>query len=65
MKTNDCIPLEFETLSQIRLSLLADQAKGDGRELTASWLVEAREEIEKLREQVAELERELDRNRTN
>ena len=53
------LSLEFETLSQIRLNLLADQAKGDGRELTSSWLTEARDEIESLREQVAELKHEL------
>lgn len=60
MTTNQ-IPLQYESPSQIRLRLLADQAKGDGRELTSGWLIEARDEIESLREQVAELKREVNR----
>lgn len=58
--STDTIPLEYETVSQLRLRLLADQAKGDGRQLTSAWLVEACDEIETLREQVAELKHAAD-----
>jgi predicted transcriptional regulator len=55
--------LEFETESQIRLRLIAEDMKIKGREWSSKCLNEAREEIEALRERIAELEHEVNRTR--
>ena len=60
--TENTIPLETDTLSQMRLSVLTEVAADDKRGLNARWLAEAIDEIQELREQVAELKREVERH---
>ncbi len=52
---------ERETDSQVHLRALADDLKAAGRTLAPEWLGEAYDEIQSLREQVAELKREVNR----
>ena len=59
--TENTIPLETDTLSQMRLSVLREVEADEKRGLNARWLAEAIDEIQELREQVAELKREVER----